>query len=169
MKDRLENVYPHTPVGEVHEKMMARIWTTKEGVICPGCDRSAKVNRLGITRKMIRCLAWLYWHTRRGQYIPFNKVAPRPLVIDASVGKLRHWGLVEQMPNVDNPAKHKSGYVMITDQGRAWITKQGEVIKYRFIYNDTCLGEEGPMVGVMNYQAKNFHYERDIMTPAKPE
>lgn len=115
---------------------------------------------------MIRCLAWLYYNTRQGQYIHFNKAAPRPLVISASVGKLKHWTLIEQQPNVDDDSKNKSGYVMITNMGRAWLEKKVEVIKYRYLYNDRCVGQYGPLVGLVKYEAKKFHYTNDIMNSA---
>jgi hypothetical protein len=57
---------------------------------------------------------------------------------------------------------------MITDAGRIWLEDKGQVNKIRFIYNDQCLGEEGPMVGIRDYEAKDFHYENEIKTPARP-
>ena len=155
-------------MGLAHDEMMKQIWTTKEGVICPCCEKATKVTRQPISSAQVRALAWVYRKTRRGQYIHFNENAPRVFVKSASIGKLKHWGLIDQMPNFTDPSKNKSGYVMITDLGTRWLSNQAAIVKYRYIYNDKCLGEDGPMVSITRYHSKEFHYERDVTQAARP-
>lgn len=167
MKDHLIHRKYSDLLGEAREELMERRWHTKEGVICPCCDRSASVARLSITRAMISSLAWIYHNTKEGEYIHFNEKCPsRNLVKSASHMKLKNWRLVEQKPNHDDPEKNASGYVRITEIGRLWLRNETTVRRYCFIYNQQHLGMDGEPVSIKDYCAKDFNYERDVMAPA---
>jgi len=130
-------------IGHAKAELEEAVWTTKEGVICPVCNSNCKVYKMPLTKCQISMLFWLRWKTRRGEYIHFNENAPRVFVKSASVGKMKHWGLIEQAPNVDDPTKNKLGYVRITDLGLDFIEDKCRIAKYVFVMNDMVLKQEG--------------------------
>ena len=140
MKDILENRNPWDVIGAARAEFEEKIWHTKEGVLCPVCARSSRVVPKRICKVQAKSLIWLYQNTKPYEFIHFNGTAPRVLVKNAEVGKMKHWGLIEQMPNEEDPTKLKSGWVRITHAGRAFV-EGAEIPKVLYIHLDKCLGE----------------------------
>lgn len=135
MKDRLLNVFADTAVHIARRQFMHQIWTTKKGVVCPVCDRSGKVSPLPLNATMCRILIWLYNETRRTTWIYFPEKAPRWILTQNCIGKLRHWGLVAKAEN-DDPKKKDSGTYTITPLGERFILGQASIPKRVYIYNN---------------------------------
>lgn len=166
MKDYLLNRRFTDRVGEAHYEFHRRIWETTEGIYCPVCERSGKMSKCPISKPMANCLIWLYRNTTEYRPVHFNEKAPRVLVKAACVGKLKHWGLVEQLRNPADPAKLKSGYVRITPAGREFV-EGAKVTKYRYLYNNQCYGEpdDNPLITISDALKEPFDI-RDILKPA---
>ena len=167
MKDRLDNRHPHIQIGVAKAEFDKKVWESTKGVICPICERSSRVVPKTICSTQAQTLIWLYWNTVEHQYIHLNKNAPRVLVKNAETGKLKHWGLIEQMPN-DDPTKLKSGWVRITSAGRAFVEGKAKTYKTLFIMNDTVLGEplEKERIDIQDALGKKFDI-RDLMRSAE--
>lgn len=75
-----------------------------EGVRCPCCGQMCKLYRRKLNSGMAATLCWL---VSRHAQIPgetwthVQKVAPRHVVRSNEIGKLVHWGLVQQRPSDD--------------------------------------------------------------------
>jgi hypothetical protein len=166
MKDILIHRMPHEMIGIAKSEFQERVWTTKDGVVCPVCARSGKVYRMALSKVQVKMLGWLAQYTKRGEYIHFNKTAPRAFVKSVSIGKTKHWGLIDQKPN-DDLKKKGSGYIMITDAGRAFILNQLKVHRHIFLYQDRVLQSGGGEVCRQDLHPEDFNFSK-LMQPARP-
>lgn len=166
MKDILENSKPEDPIGAAKAEFLVKIWDSSTGVICPLCDRSTRVIPARLHNLQGRSLIWLYQNTKPGEYVHFNRTAPRVLVKHAQVGTMKHWGFVEQLPNTDDPTKIGRGFVRITPAGRAFV-EGAETYKRLYIYTHECFGEPPEKERVTIWDVLGSPLDtRKIMVPA---
>ncbi|MEE9384336.1 MAG: hypothetical protein V3V08_13110 [Nannocystaceae bacterium] len=83
------------------------------------------------------------------------------------LGKLKHWGLVEQMPNI-NEDKKTSGYWRITSKGIAFARGQIMVPKYAMLYLDDVVEFSQERIYLADALPEWFSY-RELMHPSDDE
>lgn len=133
----------------------------KEGIDCPCCGRFAKMYRYTISKAQIAAFHWIAMHSLANEYIEVQRDAPRWLLQSNSHGKLVHWGLLEQKPNVSDET-HKSGCWRLTKLGWKFHRGLASVQQYALVFNNKCFGHEGEEQYFRD-RFESFHYA-DLMS-----
>lgn len=68
-----------------------------------------------------------------------------------------HWGLMEE-ERVLRPDGGRAGFWRLTPLGRLFVREEAKVPMYAYLYNNICLGLDGPMVTVRDVLATRFNY-----------
>lgn len=137
-----------------------------QGVICPVCNRYAKIYKRQITSSMAYALILIYrYYINSGkdffQWIhleDYFKTLKIPSKIRGDVPKLRFWGLVEKMNAQLEDGNRNSGYYRITDVGQKFVTGQLKVSKCAEIYNDKLLKFSSELTDIHQSLKNKFNY-----------
>ena len=130
-----------------------------KGARCPCCDKFARVAKTPISRAMVHAFEWICRESQKkgGQdFVPVQRTAPGWIKDSNSHAKLAKWGLLEDCDPFDDSTK-RSGHWRPTMKGLRWRAGQIGVRKYALIYNNECLGFDGPMMQYRDHFSK-FHY-----------
>lgn len=143
-----------------------------KGVRCQCCGQFAKIYRRKLNSGMARWLIALYQASIAKPEQPFFHVNSLMKIVAAQsqnitygssdFGKLRHWEMIEEKPNAD-VTKKQSGYWKITDDGKAFVRRQRKVQKYVLLYNNNCVGFDGPDISIIDSLGSHFSYS-DLMS-----
>ncbi len=132
-----------------------------QGGVCPCCDRWGKYNSYTLNSGMARSMIWLFqWHMKNGIliYCHLPTQADRTVLTSNSIGKLRHWGLVEREPS-DDPAKPKSGSYRLTAHGIEFVYGRIDATRKIFIYNDRLVGRGEDQTNIRQALTDKFNYQ----------
>jgi len=155
-------------VAYAREKLFADM-RAKEKRHCPCCGHYCQYYKRKLHRVMALDVIWLY---RQHQKTPWEfvrvqnrKLGGRQYSADTGdLGKLKHWQLVEQMPNL-NEDKKTSGYWRITMRGIAFAQKQITVPKYALLYLDEVIEFSEERITLADALPDWFSY-RELMNPS---
>lgn len=130
---------------------------TREGIKCPCCDRFGKIWVRPLNASHARALIWMYQRNDQ-DFHHVQREAGRGMLTSNSHGWMRHWGLVERMPNKDDPSKHQSGWYRITEVGRAFVEDRMTMNSHVITYDDNCWGWRDEQVSMSDILRRPFHY-----------
>lgn len=152
---------PRRTVAAVRRELLTLADAGHPG-ICPCCDHRVQFYRRKFHRTMALDVIWLEYQRRRHGdefvRVKHRKLFGREYAADTSdLGKLKHWGLAEPMPNED-PTKKTSGYWRITKRGTQLMRGEIKVRQYAVIYLDRLYRYEGPEVSISSALGKRFDY-----------
>lgn len=132
-----------------------------KGTHCGLCLRYIKVYKRKINSSMAR---WLIGLVRLFEVEPrwISVAEPWSTRIDSRENsKLRYWEMVEQMPKGEaGKGGRTSGFWKPTVAGIAFAHRHCSVIKYKFVYKNKVIYEEGPQVTITDALADDFDYEK---------
>lgn len=137
-----------------------------ESVICPCCDRHAKIYRRQINAAMVLMLSRLASAQMKtadpcNAYSHISHFLGSKGVGSGDFGKLAYWGLIRPKPHdYGDEGKKYSGYWRITPDGLYFLFGEKKVPKYKAIYNGKVIGEFGEMVTVHECHGKQFDYNK---------
>lgn len=97
-----------------------------EGIECPCCDRIAQTHPYTL-RSLINVLEWMVEIYKKdpNRWIKFqSSEAPESIRRGQKHAKLKHWGMVEEAPNVDAPPKRRSGEWRATKIGADFLIQR---------------------------------------------
>jgi len=126
------------------------------GIYCPTCDQWAQVYERNINRSMARSLIKLFQLDRKE--VRFYHVHEWLHGHGKDQALVSFWGLIEELPNKDDPTKRTSGYWPITDKGRNFILGKITVPHKAIFYNAELLGfnTEHKNVSIQDVLKVNF-------------
>ena len=131
-----------------------------KGTHCGLCLRYIKVYKRKINSSMAR---WLIGLVRRYVVEPrwISVAEPWSKRINSRENsKFVYWGMVEQkQKGEEEKNKRTSGYWKPTPAGIAFARRECAVTKYKFIYKNKVIYEEGPQVTIVDALADDFNYE----------
>lgn len=141
------------------------------GTTCPVCYTYFLVKKRSLTVAMAFGLIKLYqWHALHNMQpmwvkVPelFEKVIPPAMKSIRGGGdfaKLRHWGLIQQMPNQQrNDGSKRAGMYSITPLGTAFVLQQTSVpAAYYECKGHGVVGWEAQNISVVDALQKEFDY-----------
>jgi hypothetical protein len=137
-----------TTLREARERLMNE---RDKGTTCPCCGQYAKVYRRSITSGTAWLLVQMFdkamfdWY-----YVPSLGAQGGDLL------KTRFWGLIEESEDVRDDGSGRAGWWRITDLGGQFVRGLTTVPKYALIYNNHCLGLEGPNVSIEDIRPFNY-------------
>jgi hypothetical protein len=136
------------------------LYDNPNGADCPTCGRYAKIYHRSLNSCMAQFL--IYLNKKSGDGTPWIHVQSQKdaahLLHGGDHAKLRHWKLIEEMPNIDAPSKKCSGNWRITEKGKMFarneITVPGKVV---LLFNE-CLGFSEDHVTISQALGEDFNY-----------
>ena len=135
--------------------------TVRDSSHCPTCGQFVKIYRwkLNTSTAQVMIAMWRLNEGREYVYIPrlFNTSALRGGTGNATKGK--YWGLMECMPGVRADGSSRVGWWRLSDDGRDFVTSTLTVEKYAYLYNQTCLGLDGPAWTIRDALGAKFNYD----------
>lgn len=144
---------------------------SRDGGICPCCDRFGKVYVRKFNKGMAVNLIYLYRyhcnHPGRG-FVHLPSTAPRYILKDNQVGKLVFWGMAIPEPNEDDPTKNKTGCWRITDRGIEFVEGRIRVWSHVVEYNHNALRFQGRSdLSISDALGRRFDYQELMETAAE--
>lgn len=141
----------------IREQFMDNI--KHDGLVCPVCNRYAKMYRRKLNKTMAKGLIWLYrFREKNGphEYVSFAKM-PNELLRSNQLSTNRWWGLIERLPNDDPKTKH-SGMWRLTPKGANFVNGYIKVPSHVWHYNSIALKHDGDMISIDDALGEDFHY-----------
>jgi hypothetical protein len=132
----------------------------EEGIACPCCGQFAKLYERRINSGLAACLVWLvreYLDSK--DWIDVPRKAPRFVLRNREMGRLRHWGLVVQQKNEDK-AKKTSGMWKPTTIGVKFVCRELTVPKKVRLFNNQFQGFSDEEVGILECLGDKFDYNK---------
>jgi hypothetical protein len=140
------------------DRLRNQIW---EGSKCRCCGKYAEIYKTPLGSGMVRSLIWLVRNSEEGQYVHLPTKATRGELTSNSIGKLVHWGLVQPLPNREDPSKNKLGRWRATRLGREFAHDQAKVCQYAILaWPNLLLGLWGEPVSVREALGRKFNYAK---------
>jgi len=144
-----------TTLEDARERLFEKM--ADKGAKCPCCDRFAKIYKRPLNKTMVAGLRWINSAKKDDDgFVSVAASAPAWLLRTNQHTILKNWGLVEQARNED-PKKSDSGRWKVTDKGKRFLVGW-RIRKYALLYNDDCLGLEGPEISISEI-CNIFDYE----------
>jgi hypothetical protein len=161
----------------VHEAMQAAIDNAREyyeggldeGVRCPLCDRFDKRYSATIGSHMCKWLTTLVRLAPEydGGWVHVNEIErnligrnERTTLGSSGFAKLRFWGMIERMPNEDDPSKKHKGIWRPLQAGIDFANRQLSVQKKVWLLHDEFQHFDGEQVFIDDVDEDYFHYQR---------
>lgn len=141
---------PSAPLAQLRAWVKSR---AGDGDVCPVCDQHFKVYRRKINTGMARSLIRMY---RLGG-VDFIHLPTTVGSRSREEGKLRYWGLVEEMSAVREGGGH-AGYWRVTEAGEQFVIGALKVPQYAEVYDGNLLGLTGVFVNVVDALGDAFLY-----------
>ena len=109
---------------------------------------------------MAKSLIWLTRtpHVDASGWVEVPTKAPTFVLRSNQLPTLKHWGLVERMPNND-PSKKFSGVWRATDKGKSFASGAIRVPKKVYIYNDVVEAWSPEDVSISECFGEYFDYQ----------
>jgi len=123
------------------------------GLVCPCCERPAKIRPRGINRSQVIGLLWMYKEYGR-EFGSLQKARQlRGDTDNREESKLRYWGLLEES------REGRVSVWRVTPLGEAWIRGDVTVPSKAFIYSNKCYGHDGDEIGIFDILTEDEHKE----------
>ena len=133
------------------------------GCRCPCCDSFLKMYRRKISSSSARALITLASHQK---WVDYKTVYATKNGIVGDFSKLRYWGVVENMPEVDlNADKRGSGLWRITQKGMDFVMNKIPLPKYVFLYQGKLKGFGSDLCKIKDCLGEKWSYS-EIMQAA---
>lgn len=127
-----------------------------DGLMCPCCNRYAKIYKRRIHHGIVRTLIRLYKEGGEFGFVHISKFCDFQSGYDFTFAQ--HWGLIEQGAN---EGKGKtSGSWRLTRDGVDFLRHGKGIPAYMLIYNSTVMGVQGPNVSVHEALGAKFDYDQ---------
>lgn len=130
------------------------------GGVCPCCNRFLKVYVRKLYATPIRRLAVAY---NRFGFEPFHILKDFDNKHPGDFGKLRFWGLVEELPHDGSSMKRTSGMWKVTGLGASFIIGNVKVRRSIMLESGEFLAFHGDLVTVHDIMGEEFNY-REMMS-----
>mgnify|MGYP000306415011 CR=1 FL=1 len=129
-----------------------------EGTECPCCGQFVKKYKTNLNSSMVYALILIAkapdgWLHVEDHFVDIG------CKLKGVHGKLKHWGLIRQKPNDDQPEKNKTGYWRITQKGRDFVNNIVTVPQYVWLFNNKQYGFSENHVTIQQALGKKFNYE----------
>jgi len=148
-------------LAEAREQLFKEA-ATKDGGICPCCDRFTKIYNRKFNKAMAFSLCWLYRENiHRGQvWASIGDKAPRKVVRNGgSLATCAWWGLVRQRTSDSNPEKRTSGLWQITEQGIQFVECRITIPSHATTYNAQVIEfNHKQKISIAQALGRPFHY-----------
>ncbi|HYX22474.1 MAG TPA: hypothetical protein VFA98_16640 [Thermoanaerobaculia bacterium] len=157
-----------TTLKEAQEWLLQGV---RKGVICPCCTQHAKVYSRTITNTMAYALILIERFFRRANewlHVPsyLNDLGLDPKLAASIRGdwtKLRHWGLIEEKPEVRDDGSNRAGFYKITQRGVDFVHDRIQVRKFIYLYGSRVLDRPcDETISIGDALGEKFHY-RELM------
>jgi hypothetical protein len=139
----------------------------QKGVKCPCCGLMQKEYHYTINSGQAKALivifrltnqlrpedGWMHILREFGQHTKLN---PQSL----SFHRLKLWGLIEQQPTNDDPAKKTSGFWRITPLGKQFVTAKATVKRGVYVLNGEITHYDEEDVDIRGALSEKFSYEQ---------
>lgn len=122
---------------------------------CPCCDQLVKLYKMTMPIGAVADIKEYVLRNETSDWIHINDLRTRSQ--GGEIARLRHWGLVEEMPNYD-ASKRTAGMWRVTLKGRDFVTGKSMCNKYAKLYNQTFYGFDGDMVTVDDVLKDRFNF-----------
>ena len=130
---------------------------------CEHCAQLCKLYPVPINGKMAGGLRWIVGEFRRNpRWIHFFREVPYDNLktMGGSFAKMAHWGLIEQMPNADDPTKKCSGMWRPTQEGMDFADGKIRVPRAVKLYNGDSYGfTDDGWVSIHDIWDKQFDFQ----------
>jgi len=150
---------------DIREYVMAGRHESK-GVICPSCDRLAKVYHYSLNSGQARCLVGMYYLTKKFNpedgWIHITKAFAQELNLNANTlayTRLSFWGMLEPARENPDPTKNASGLWRLTDKGTQFVEGRITVPRSVIIYSNTLLGVSDDTTDIETAVDNKFNYQ----------
>lgn len=134
-----------------------------EGVRCPCCSKHVQLYRTRLNAPMARALLLINGAPAQAYENGWLHVENYFVHIDITIkgvhGKLKHWKLLEQKENNDEPEKNKSGYWRMTDLGRDFAEGKVTVHEAVYLYLDKVRGRDEVAISIKQALGVKFDYD----------
>ncbi len=133
-----------------------------KGARCPCCEQLVKQYKRRINAQMCYFLIRLHRltkYTQTGQRYFSTQQLELPYQLGGDWARLRHWGLIEQMPNHED-RKRTSGHWGITDKGKEFVNLQIKVPEKILIHNNHFMGFDGDEIDMQEALDVKFNYKQ---------
>ncbi len=132
--------------------------------LCPTCGQAIpKVYNRSLTSGITATLCWLVrtYLTNGGNWIEVNgDDVPKYVIRSRETGRLKLWGLVEEMPNEAGSKKKNSGFWRPTENGIAFCYGQITLCKTIQERKGELVGYSEGYVTVLEALAERFDYRK---------
>jgi hypothetical protein len=127
-----------------------------KGCYCPCCNQNVKLYKRPVNATMALILINLS-KISLSEFVHASKLYEGFGHLGGDFPKLKHWQLIEEMPNDDNTKKN-SGSWRITDKGVGFLLGDVKIPKYIITYNNECLGFSGEEIDINVALGEKFNY-----------
>ena len=156
------DLFQDATVDELAEELHRRM-ADGEMLSCPVCKQNCKIYRRKLNSGMAATLCWLV-SEYHGVWIDVPRVAPRFVLKSNEHGKLVHWGLIKQKPNLDDLTKKTSGIWMPTERGILFAEGRIEVPSHVLLFDNTFHGFSEEQTTIREALGNRFNYEELMKT-----
>ncbi len=166
IKELVKSAWPQIASDEdtalrIREKLHSG-YSFDKGAKCPCCEQLVKLYKRRINAHMCFFLIKLHRlakHTQTGQRYFSNEQIGQNYNLGGDWARLRHWGLIEQMPNHED-RKRTSGYWGITEKGKEFVNLQIKVPEKILIHNNHFMGFDGDDIDMQEALDVKFNYKQ---------
>ena len=156
------DLFQSATVDELSEELHRRM-AEGEMLSCPVCKQNCKIYRRKLNSGMAATLCWLV-SVSQGNWIDIPNTAPRFVLKSNEHGKLVHWGLVEQQPNLDDPTKRTSGIWRPTPMGILFAEGSITVPSHVLLFDNKFHGFSEENTTIHGALGNKFNYEELMKT-----
>ena len=148
---------PYPGLDEVREEVMEGA-RSKDGIVCPVCNKFSKVYKRKLSSGMSRYLIAIV-NNFDGNWVTVpNLDIYKSGVQRGDYAYLHHWDLIEEKPNEDS-SKKNSGIWRPTERGIHFVHREIKVPTHVYLYNNTVQGFTEEQIGIVGALGEKFDYE----------
>jgi len=140
----------------VHQQFFEKLKSGKS-IICPCCERSARIWKRKINTSMARAIIALSIHGDDPVHLFRFLVARKIQHSDAPL--LRHWELISELQGEREDGNPRNGHYFITQKGHDFARSRISVPRYIFLYNDSVRGFSDEKIEIQGALGSKFNYE----------
>jgi len=153
----------HTPLWRARQWLDEKMH--EKGALCPCCGQFAKYYHRSFPAATARAMIEMYRYDegRDWLYMPPILDVCSPTARRGGEGVMgHHWGLQEHQPGIRDDGSRKNGHWRLSDEGREFVRLNLKVPRYATVFNNQCVGLDGPAWSIRDALGTRFNY-RDLM------
>lgn len=122
----------------------------KHPVDCPICEKNIEIHGESLNKQKVELLIKACRIVINGQkYFHAGNDLGVTYAIGGGWAKLKHWGLIEQQPNPDDPEKFIKGMWTATEKAMLFIGRQLTLPSKVYLYNSRLISEHRKEIDVV--------------------